>query len=148
MHTHSDAGFSGELKRVDNSDHVTELIEPQMIDMIMNKPGMISNLNCNICHVMYFSIEFAFLKRYYSLLYQSLIPNCKLSINRLRQHISISDNIEQYILGAGSHRTSCQRLLNFLLTHLNSEKNYVQFFRYFKTITVMTELPKRLLSGM
>ena len=55
LHTHSDAEFSGKLERTDNSisDHkvVTDsdqLIEPQMI---MNKPGMIGCLNCNVCYV-------------------------------------------------------------------------------------------------
>ena len=95
----------------------------------------------------YFSIEFSFLIRYYSLLYQSLIPNCKLTINTLRQHISISDNIEQYIVGAASHRTSCQRLINFLLTRLYSEKDYMQFCYLLNIISVMTDLPYRLITG-
>ena len=94
----------------------------------------------------YFSIEFSFLIRYYSLLYQSLIPNCKLTINTLRQHISISDNIEQYIVGAASHRTSCQRLINFLLTHLYSENDYMQFCYHLYIISV-TDLPYRLIAG-
>ena len=96
----------------------------------------------------YFSIEFSFLIRYYSLLYQSLIPNCKLTINTLRQHISISDNIEQYIVGAASRRASCQRLINFLLTHLYSEKDYMQFCYLLSVISVMTDLPYRLTVGM
>ena len=101
-----------------------------------------------LCYFLFhFSIEFSFLIRYYSLLYQSLIPNCKLTINTLRQHISISDNIEQYIVGAASHRTSCQRLINFLLTHLYSEKDYVQFCYHLYIISVMTDLPYRLITG-
>ena len=95
-----------------------------------------------------FSIEFSFLIRYYNLLYQSLIPNCKLTINTLCQHISISDNIEQYIVGATSHRTSCQRLINFLLTHLYSEKDYMQFCYNINIISVMTDLPYRLVAGI
>ena len=123
-----------------------QLIGPQVIDMIMNKPGMISLIK--LCYlVFYFSIEFLFLIRYYSLLYQSLIPNCKLTLHTLRQHISISNNIEQYIVGAASHRIRCQRLINFLLTHLNSGKDYMQFCYYLNTISVMTDLPYRLIAG-
>ena len=123
-----------------------QLIGPAVIDMIMNKPGMIRWFK--LCYfIFYFSIEFSFLIRYYSLLYQSLIPNCKLTINTLRQHISISDDIEQYIVGAASHRTSCQRLINFLLTHLYSEKDYMQFCYHLSIISVMTDLPNRLIAG-
>ena len=101
-----------------------------------------------LCYsLLYFSIEFSFLIKYYSLLYQSLIPNCKLTINTLRQYISISDNIEQYIVGAASHRTSCQRLINFLLTHLYSEKDYMQFCYLLNIISVMIDLPYRLITG-
>ena len=95
----------------------------------------------------YFSIEFSFLIRYYSMLYQSLIPNCKLTISTLRQHISISDNIEQYIISAASHRTSCQRLINFLLTHLYYEKDYMKFCYLLYIISAMTNLPYRLITG-
>ena len=102
-------------------------------------------LHCVIEFYLY--TEFSFLMRYYNLLYQSLIPNCKLSINALRQHISISDNIEQYIVSASSPRTSCQRLLNFLLIHLYSEKDYMQFCYHINIISVMTDLPYRLITG-
>ena len=101
-----------------------------------------------LCHLLYyFSIEFSFLIKYYSLLYQSIIPNCKLTISTLRQHISISDNIEQYIVGAANHRISCQRLINLLLTHLYSKKDYMQFCYYLNIISVMTDLPYRLIVG-
>ena len=96
----------------------------------------------------YFLIEFSFLIRYYSLLYQSLIPNCKLTINTLRQHITISDNVEEYIVDAASHRTSCQRLIHFLLTRLQSEKDYMQFCYHLNLISVMTDLPYRLIAGI
>ena len=144
---------NSKLKSRDNStsDHTVvvdpdQLIGPQVIDMIMNKPGMIRCFNCVIL-LFYFSIEFSFLIRYYSLLYQSLIPNCKLTLHTLRQHISISDNIKQYIVGAASHRTSCQRLINFLLTRLYSEKDYMQFCYHLNIISVMTDLPYRLIAG-
>ena len=149
----SDVEVSGELESGDNStsDHTVvvdpdQLIGPQVIDMIMNKPGMIRWFK--MCYFLfYFSIEFSFLIRYYSLLCQSLIPNCKLTINTLCQHISISDNIEQYIVGAASHRTSCQRLINFLLIRLYSEKDYMQFCYHLNIISVMTDLPYRLIAG-
>ena len=122
-----------------------QLIEPQEIDSIMNKPGMIRWLKPS--YLFYFSIEFSFLIKYHSLLYQSLIPNCKLTINILRQHISISDNIEKYIVGAASHRLSCQRLINFLLTRLYSEKDYMRFCCHLNIISVLTDLPYRLIRG-
>ena len=81
------------------------------------------------------------------MLYQSLIPNCKLTLHTLRQHISISGNIEQYIVGAASHRTNCQRLINFLLARLYFEKDYMQFCYHLNVISVMTDLPYRLIAG-
>ena len=115
--------------------------------MMMNKPGMIRwFINCVISYFC-FSIEFSFLIRYYSLLYQSLIPNCKLTLHTLRQHFSISDNIEQYIVSAASQRTRCQRLINFLLTRLCSEKDYMQFCYHLNIISVMTDLSYRLIAG-
>lgn len=123
-----------------------QLIGPQVIDVIMNKPGMIMLIPYHL--LFYFSIEYSFLIRYYYLLYQSLIPNCKLTINTLRQHISISDNIEQYIVSATNHRTSCQRLINFLLTHIYSEKDYMQFCYCLNIISVLTDLPYRLIAGI
>ena len=140
----------GELE-TSTTDHTVvvdpdKLIGPRVIDMIMNKPGMIRWFK--LCYLQfYFSIEFSFLIRYYSLLYQSLIPNCKLTLHTLRQHIGISDNIEQYIVSAASHRTRCQRLVNFLLTRLYSEKDYMQFCYHFNIISVMTNLSYRLIAG-
>ena len=124
-----------------------QLIGPAVIDMIMNKPGMIRWF-CSVLFAILFSTEFSFLSRYYNLLYQSLIPNCKLTINTLRQHISISDNIEQYIVGAENCRTSCQRLINFLLTRLYSEKDYKQFCYHINIVSVLADLPDRLSTGI
>ena len=95
-----------------------------------------------------FLIEYSFLIRYYSLLYQSLIPNCKLTISTLRHHIAISDNMEQYIIGAANQRTSCQRLINFLLTCLDSKKDYMQFCHHINIITVINDLSDRLIAGL
>ena len=60
-----------------------QLIGTQVVDMILNKPGMIIRIRS-----FNYLTDFSFLIRYYSLLYQSLIPNCKLTINTLRQHMS------------------------------------------------------------
>ena len=157
-HTHfhpADIEISVELESGSNSTNghavvadPDQLIGPQVIDMIMNKPGMIRCFKIIYYYLFYFSIEFSFLAKYYSLLYQSLIPNCTLTINRLRQHISISDNIERYIVGAASHRTSCQRLINFLLIRLYSEKDYMQFCHHFNIISVMSDVPYRLPAGI
>ena len=156
-HTHfhpADIEISGLLESGSNSTNghavvadPDQLIGSQVIDMIMNKPGMIRCFKIYYS-LLYFSIEFSFLTKYYSLLYQSLIPNCTLTINTLRQHISISDNIEQYIVGAASHRTSCQRLINFLLTCLYSEKDYMQFCHHFNIISVMSDVPYKLTAGI
>ena len=149
----SDVEVSREIENGDNStsDHTVEvdpdqLFGPQGIDMIMNKPGM--RRWFKLCYLLLcFSIEFSFLIKYYSLLYQSLIPNCNLTLNTLHQHISISDNIEQYIVSAASHRTSCQRIINFLLTRLYSKMDYMQFCYHLNIISVMTDLPYRLIAG-
>ena len=145
---------TGKLETRNNSttDHTVvvdpdQLIGPHVIDMIMNKPGMIRWFI--LCYLLlYFSIEFSFLIRYYSLIYQSVIPNCILTLHTLHQHISISDNIEQYIVSAASHRTRCQRLVDFLLIRLYSEKDYMQFCYHLNIISVMTNLPYRLITGI
>ncbi|XP_065907106.1 uncharacterized protein [Dysidea avara] len=105
-----------------------QLVCSQVIDVIMDKP------------------EFQFLIRYYNLLYQSLIPNCKLTINTLRQHIDISDDVVQYVVGAASRRTSSQRLVNFLLHRLNSDKNYMQFCYHLNIISIFTDLSDKLIT--
>ena len=142
--------MSGELKTT--TDHTVvvdcdQLIGPQVIDMIMNKPGMMKWFKLYYYLLFYFSKEFSFMIRYYYLLYQCIIPNCKLTISTLRQHIYISDDIEQYILSAENRRTSCQRLINFLLTRLYSEKDYIQFCYHLSIISVMNDLPYRLIAG-
>ena len=133
----------GDHKAVFDPDQLTG---PQVIDIVMNKPGMIHW--CKLSHLLfYFLTEFSFLIRYYNLLYQSLIPNCKLTISTLRRHISISDAIERYIVSAGTHRISCQRLINFLLTCLHSDNDYKQFCYLLKIISV-TDLYSTLITGM
>ena len=95
----------------------------------------------------FYAIEFSCLVRSYSLLYQSLVPNYKLAISSLRQHIFISDSVEECIANAGSRRKSCQRLFNFLLILLYSDKDYMKFCYYFNAISVITVLPHQLIAG-
>ncbi|XP_065920240.1 uncharacterized protein [Dysidea avara] len=114
-----------------SSDHhheVAKFAVPTRFDVIINKP------------------EFSFLMSSYNLLYQSLIPNYRLAISSLRQHISISDSVEEYIANAGSRRKSCQRLFDFLLICLYSDKDYMQFCCHFNAISVMTALPHKLIA--
>lgn len=100
-------------------------------------------------HYIFFNTEFSFLVKYYYLLYQSLIPNCSLTIKTLRQQdLNISHNVEQYILSGGSRRLRCQRMANFLLVHLNNVKDYVQFCHYLNLISVLTNLPYRMIAGI
>ena len=86
--------------------------------------------------------------KYYHLLYQSLIPNCSLTIKVLRQHLSISHGVELYILNGASPRLRCQRLVNFLLVHLDDLKDYAQFCDHLNLVSVLNDLPNRLIAGM
>ena len=56
--------------------------------------------------------------------------------------------MKKYILDGGSNRNSCQRLLNFLLVDLNNSKNYFRFCYCISAVTVLTDLPYRMISGM
>jgi len=97
--------------------------------------------------LLYF-VEFSFLTRYYYLLYQSLIPNGRLAIAILRQHFQISSVIEQYIVGEGNLRLSSQRLLNFLITNLNATRDHVKFCFYIDILSVLTDLPVKITTGI
>ena len=55
--------------------------------------------------------------------------------------------MKKYILDGGSNRNSCQRLLNFLLVDLNNTRNYFRFCYYISNVTVLTELPYRIIKG-
>ena len=94
------------------------------------------------------STEFKFLIRYYDLLYQSLIPNCKLTISTLKQHLEVPSEVESYIINGESLRIRCQRIINLLLVHLDTTKDYKHFLCLFSKITVMTDLPDKLRTGM
>ncbi|XP_065894140.1 uncharacterized protein [Dysidea avara] len=114
------------------SNHVTTtnkpdcLYGPQVINVITRRP------------------EFSFLIRYYDLLYQSLIPNCKLTIKTLKQHIEIPSDVESFIVNGESSRIRCQRIINLLLVQLDTTRDYKYFCYLFNMISVMTDLPDKL----
>ena len=125
------------------------LYGPQVIDRMMQKPGEIYISSIPQSLILHFlNTELIFLGKYYHLLYQSLIPNCSLTIKVLRQHLSISHGVELYILNGASRRLRCQRLVNFLLVHLDDVKDYVQFCDHLNLVSVLTDLPNRIIAGM
>ncbi|XP_065889566.1 uncharacterized protein [Dysidea avara] len=89
--------------------------------------------------------EFSFLITHYNLLYQSIIPNPRLSINILSQHINISRSVAQYIIDGSSRRVRCQRIINVLLVNLNSVRDYMQFCFQLNTISALTDLPCKMI---
>ena len=97
---------------------------------------------------LYNSLEFVFLNRLYSLLYQSLIPNCELTINTLKEHMEICDDTRNYILEGVDPRIKCQRVINMLVVHLDKTRDYMQFCCLINLISVLTDLPYRLISGL
>ncbi|XP_065904252.1 uncharacterized protein [Dysidea avara] len=94
----------------------------QAIDQIMQKP------------------EFSLLSKRYNVLYQSLIPNYKLTVKILRRHFTIADQVEQYILTGDSRRLCCQRVMNVLLVHLDIVKDHHQFCDWLDSVSVMGSL--------
>ena len=123
------------------------LLSTSKINIIMQKPGKSNNVLNNCCSFFYHT-EFSFLIRYYNLLYQSLIPNTKLTINTLKVHLKFSNFMENYILSGKNPRIRCQRILNLLIVHLDIERDYVQFCHLINMISVMTtHLSHRLSTG-
>lgn len=92
--------------------------------------------------------EFSFLLRQYNLLYQSLIPNCKLTIKTLKQHVEMPHGVENFIVSGECSRIRCQRIIDFLLVHLDATKNHEQFCRLFDRISIIADLPDKLRAGM
>ena len=91
--------------------------------------------------------EFSFLIRCYNLLYQSLIPNSKLTINTLKVHLKFSNSVESYILSGRNPRIRCQRILNMQIVHLDRERDYAQFCHLINMISIITDLSHRLSIG-
>ena len=94
-----------------------------------------------------YHVEFALLSKQYNVLYQSLIPNCKLTIKILRHHFTITDQVEQYILSGDSRRLCCQRVMNVLLVHLDIVKDYHQFCNWLDSVSVMDGLVNKIKTG-
>jgi len=80
-------------------------------------------------------------------LYQSLIPNCKLTIKILRRHFTITDQVEQYILSGDSRRLCCQRVINVLLVHLDIVKDHHQFCDWLDSVSVIDGLIDKIKTG-
>ena len=98
-------------------------------------------------YIFYCLTEFSCIRRTYFLLYQSLIPNCKMTIAILRQHCEITSDVEKYILNRGSARLCCQQLLNFLLVRLDKSKDYMEFCRFLQLTSVLSNLSAKMISG-
>ena len=99
-------------------------------------------------HVKYcFCTGYSFLVANYNLLYQCIIPSCRLTIATLRQHSDLSDEVEQHILAGSCARIRCQRLLNFLLDVLNADKDYMKFCYLLFLCTTLTDLPCQMMSS-
>ena len=107
-------------------------------------------IECYVYYVLFYvcsSTEFSFLNKYYNLLYQTLIPNCNLTINVLKKHLHVSDDTKNYILEGASQRIKCQRVLNLLIVHLDRGRDFMQFFNLFNLISIVTDLPHKFIAG-
>jgi len=94
-----------------------------------------------------FVTEFSLLTRYYNLLYQSLIPNCCLTLNTVQRYYDISQSEQKLILTGPTVKIRVQYLLNFLMKSLNADKDHVKFCNVISAITVMGDLPHKLTEG-
>ena len=98
--------------------------------------------------MMYFIyIEFSFLTTHYALLYQSIIPNPRLSIATLCKHLNIDKNVVKYICDGSCPRIHCQRILNVLLVNLENVRDHMQFCYQFSLISVLADLPCKMITG-
>ncbi|XP_065894902.1 uncharacterized protein [Dysidea avara] len=90
--------------------------------------------------------EFSFLERWYYVLYQSLIPNSKLTVNVLKQQVNMPSEVEVYILSGENSRMKCHRVAQFLLVHLDHERCYMKFCYQLSTVSVLPDLPYKLIT--
>jgi len=88
--------------------------------------------------------EFSFLSKYYNVLYQSFMPNCKITVAVVRRYYSISNAVEKYISSGLTTRVRLKRVLNFLLVSLDRDKCYEKFASILNAATV---LPQRMIKG-
>ena len=76
------------------------------------------------------------------------MPNCKLTIKILKQHLEVSSDVESFIVNGESSRIRCQRIINLLLVQLDTTRDYKNFCNLFNMISVMTDLPDKLRKGI
>ena len=76
---------------------------------------------------------------YYNILYQSFMPNCKLSVKILKRYYRVSDQVITFILGGSNMRICNQRLLTFILTEF--EKDY-DISRFCVVVEQLIQLPE------
>ena len=65
----------------------------------------------------------------------------------LSQHIDMSRIVAQYIIEGSSPRVRCQRIINVLLVNLDSIRDYMQFCFQLDTISLLTDLPCKMITG-
>ena len=87
------------------------------------------------------------MNRYYYLIHNSIIPNCRITLPILHQYYTVSRDVEDYILTGTTAKVCVQRLINFLLVNLDNEKDYMKFCVVINSISVMTNLPYRMIAG-
>ena len=87
------------------------------------------------------------MNRYYHLLQNSIIPNCRINLPILYQYYTVSRDVENYVLTGTTAKVRVQRLLNFLLVNLDNEKDSMKFCVVINSISVMTNLPYRMIAG-
>ena len=87
------------------------------------------------------------MSRYYYLIHNSIIPNCRITLPILHQYYTVSRDVEDYILTGTTAKVCVQRLINFLLVNLDNEKDYMKFCVVINSISVMTNLPYRMIAG-
>ena len=56
--------------------------------------------------------------------------------------------MEEYISTGNTANVRIERLLNFLLVSLDTEKDYMKFCVVINSISIMTNLPYRMVAGM
>ena len=56
--------------------------------------------------------------------------------------------MEEYISTGDTANVHTERLLNFLLVSLDTEKDYMKFCVVINSISIMTNLPYRMVAGM
>jgi len=85
--------------------------------------------------------------KHYNFLYQSLIPNCELTIKILKPHLNIPSDVESFVINGENPRIRCQRIINLLLVQLDTTRNYKHFCYLFTMISVITDLPSEQRTG-